>query len=488
MATTPTVAAVLRIRPFRRLWLVLAVSSTGDWLGLLATSTFAAARFTGPTAQGAAFGGVMAVRLLPALLLGPVAGVLADRFDRRHTMIVCDLLRFLLFASIPAVGLLVADAGAVVAWAAIATFGIEALAMVWSPARDAAVPTLVPREALEAANRLSLATTYGVTPVVSALAMAGLYGLPDRFDPVTVALLLNSATFLANAGVLAVGVRELSGRGPRPGHPGVRRELGEAWRYVRRTPSVRGLVTGILVAFAGAGAVIGAAQRYARTLGDGDVVFALLFAALFAGMALGVGGGPLVVHALSRRRWFALSIVLAGFSVAVLAVVPDLGSAVAACVGTGAGAGMTFLVGWTLLGSEVGDDLRGRVFGFVEAGGRVALLVSIALASVLVGLRAVPQGIPAARVVLLGAGGAVLAAGWVGLRRIDDRPGTPVLRDLLRAFRKRSDESPRIPGRTTPSAGRSVNVPSDPGTPRSDVAGARPEAMEGDSPADRYRP
>ena len=65
---------VLRIRPFRRLWLVLAVSSVGDWLGLLATSTFAAGRFSGPVAQGAAFGGVIAVRLLPALVLGPLAG------------------------------------------------------------------------------------------------------------------------------------------------------------------------------------------------------------------------------------------------------------------------------------------------------------------------------------------------------------------------------------------------------------------------------
>jgi len=127
----------------------------------------------GPVAQGTAFGGVSAVRLLPALVLGPLAGLLADRFGRRHTMIGCDLLRFALFASIPAAGLVVADRGAVVGWAAVATFLIEALAMVWSPARDAAIPTLVPREQLEAANRLSLATTYGVTPVVAALAMAG---------------------------------------------------------------------------------------------------------------------------------------------------------------------------------------------------------------------------------------------------------------------------------------------------------------------------
>ena len=99
---------ILRIRPFRRLWIVLGVASLGDWLGLLATAVFAQAQVTGAAAQGAAFGGVIAVRLLPALVLGPVAGVLADRFDRRATMVVCDLIRFVLFASIPAAALVTA--------------------------------------------------------------------------------------------------------------------------------------------------------------------------------------------------------------------------------------------------------------------------------------------------------------------------------------------------------------------------------------------
>src|SRR5215211_1919887 len=98
------IRAVLRIRPFRRLWLVLGLSSLGDWLGLLATVLFASAQVTGSAQQGLAFGGVVVMRLLPAMLLGPLAGAFADRFDRRFTMAVCDLLRFLLFASIPLAG------------------------------------------------------------------------------------------------------------------------------------------------------------------------------------------------------------------------------------------------------------------------------------------------------------------------------------------------------------------------------------------------
>jgi dTMP kinase len=126
--------AILRIRPFRRLWAVLGLSSLGDWLGLLATSTFAADHVSGSAAKGAAFGSVIAVRLLPALVLGPLAGVLADRFDRRYTMVVCDLTRFVLFASIPAAGLVTHDPKLIVGWAAIATFVIETVAMLWMPA------------------------------------------------------------------------------------------------------------------------------------------------------------------------------------------------------------------------------------------------------------------------------------------------------------------------------------------------------------------
>src|SRR6185437_6706501 len=145
----------------------------GDWLGLLATSNFAAQQVSNSAAQGIAFGSVIAVRLLPALILGPVAGVFADRFDRRYTMVVCDLIRFVFFASIPAATLVTSNGGLVVTWAAIATFIIETTAMVWTPAKEAAVPNLIPRARLETANQLTLATTYGLTPVAAALVLIG---------------------------------------------------------------------------------------------------------------------------------------------------------------------------------------------------------------------------------------------------------------------------------------------------------------------------
>ena len=102
--TAHRVRSVLAIPAFRRLWLVTAVSATFDWLSLLALSALATQLATGYQSQSFALGGVVATKLLPALVLGPLAGALADKFDRRRVMVICDLLRCGLFLSIPLVG------------------------------------------------------------------------------------------------------------------------------------------------------------------------------------------------------------------------------------------------------------------------------------------------------------------------------------------------------------------------------------------------
>ena len=268
---------------------MLGLSSLGDWLGLLATSNFAAQQVSNSAAQGIAFGSVIAVRLLPALILGPVAGVFADRFDRRYTMVICDLIRFVFFASIPAATLLTSNGGLVVTWAAIATFVIETTAMVWTPAKEASVPNLIPRARLETANQLTLATTYGLTPVASALVLIGFSsaveavsgaGRPSWTNPTNLALYFNALTFLATAITVFFGIKEISGRSSAPAErkPGLLHEFVEGWKFVGGTPLVRGLVLGIFGAFAAGGVVVGTAKFYAISLSGGDSAFYLLFA------------------------------------------------------------------------------------------------------------------------------------------------------------------------------------------------------------------
>lgn len=449
--------AILHIRPFRRLWIVLGIASLGDWLGLLATSIFAAQQVQNPTAKGVAFGGVIAVRLLPALLLGPIAGVLADRFDRRYTMVVCDLIRFVLFASIPLAALVTHNSAVVIGWTAIATFLVESVTMAWLPAKDASVPNLLPKGRLETANQLTLATTYGITPVAAALLLAGLTkGLASVYastgqsflDPTAFSLYFLAFTRLATAFVVFFGIKEISGRSsrhPDEASPSVFREFVDGWAYVGKTPLVRGLVVGILAAFAGGGMVVGSAQFYAKSLGGGESTFYVLFAMIFVGLAIGISAGPRLIGALSRRRWFGLSIVLAGSSVALMAFAWHLSVAVLCVLLVGIAAGMAFLSGTTLLGGEVADAMRGRVFGFVNMATRVVLMLAISLSSVLVGLgseRVVSLGsvsvtISTTRVLLLVAGGVGVLAGIGAFRQMDDKPGVPVFADLLGSLRGR---------------------------------------------------
>ncbi|WP_084556805.1 MFS transporter [Hamadaea tsunoensis] len=447
--------AAVGIRPFRRLWLVLGLSSLGDWLGLLAGAAFASAQVSAPAAQGAAFGTVIAVQLLPALILGPVAGVAADRLDRRMTMAAMDAARFLLFLSIPVGGLVLGSPEMVVAWTAVALFLAQTAALVWTPAKEAAVPNLLPHGLLETANRLTLVTTYGLTPVAAALVFAAISRLPQwgRVTPAHLALAFDALTFLASAAVVYLGIPEISGRVGRPdGAPtGLVRQLAEGARFITGTPLARGLVIGVLGAFAGAGVVIGTARFYAASLGGGDATFGVLFAALFAGFGVGTLAGPGVVGRLSRRRWFGLSIILAGAAVAGLAFAPRLAIAAGCAVVVGAGAGMAFLSGITLLGGEVDDAVRGRVFAFLQTAVRVTLLLTVAACGVIVGVGAsrrlhvgpIDLHVSASRVMLAIAGVAGVAIGVLALRQIDDRPGVPVLADLARSVLRLPDRSDR---------------------------------------------
>ncbi|QDY06109.1 dTMP kinase [Micromonospora sp. HM134] len=446
------------MRPFRRLWIVLGAASFGDWLGLLATSVFAAAQVSGSTAQGAVFGGVIAIRLLPALVLGPVAGVLADRFDRRWTMVICDLLRFLLFASIPLVALLGVRGGVVVTWAAVATFLIESITLLWIPAKEAAVPNLIPRARLETANQLTLITTYGLTPVAAAIALAvldrsvrGVTGgeMPSWAEPAQLALWFNALSRLATALVVAFGIKEISQaqareRGERA-EQGMFSQFTEGWKFIGQTPLVRGLVLGIFGAFAGGGIVIGTAKFFAASLGAGDAAFYMLFGAIFIGLAVGIGLGPMIVRDMSRRRWFGMSIVLASASVLVLAFAIHLSMAILGAIMVGAGAGMAFLAGTTLLGGEVADEVRGRVFAVVQIGTRLVLILAIALSSLLVGVGGSRQltiadlgiSVSSTRLLLLAAGLAGIFAGISAFGQMDDKKGVPVLADLWGSMRGR---------------------------------------------------
>jgi dTMP kinase len=440
---------VLRISTFRRLWIALSLSSLGDWLGLLATAALATALGgQGYADRSYAVAGVFVIRLVPAILLGPIAGVIADRFDRRWTMVVCDVLRFSLFVSIPIVRTLW--------WLYAASFFIECASMMWIPAKEATVPNLVPKQRLESANQLSLLTTYGTAPLAASLftllsLFSGLLGAGIPFfstNPVDLALYFDAATFLFSA-LTIFRLREITRiRRTRQAavgaQPTVLRTLIDGWAFVGKTPVVRGLITGMVGAFAAGGAVVGLAPIYVQDLGAGNAAYGVLFGTVFTGLAVGMFIGPRTLKGFSRHRLFGLSICGASVSVALVALVQNIVLAVIFTFVLGAFAGVGWVTGYTLLGLEVSDEMRGRTFAFVQSLVRIVLILVLAVAPVIAGAFGRHELELTDDVSLTYNGSAItfFIAGLLGtivgvasFRQMDDRPGVSLLADVVSALR-----------------------------------------------------
>lgn len=442
--TAHRVRSVLAIPAFRRLWLVTAVSATGDWLSLLALSALATQLATGYQAQSFALGGVVATKLLPALVLGPLAGALADKFDRRRVMVVCDLLRCTLFLSIPLVGSLW--------WLLVATLLIEICALFWIPAKDASVPNLLRRpDQVETANQLALVMTYGVA-VGTASGLFTVVSWLGRFLPgptpeistAYIALVGNGLAYLLTAATVWFRIPEISGRARqrREAGPGLAALLRDGARFVTATPLIRGLVVGIVGAVAAGGVVIGSATLYAASLGGGQTAYGILFASIFVGLALGMGAAPRLARRLPYNRLFGTAIVGAGCALVLVALAPHLAVAIAVVGLVGGFAGITFLTGLTIIGAQVADEVRGRVVAFVQSIVRLTLLGSMALVPLLVGLvsaRVVvvagyPFHVDGTRIVMLAGGFVAAVVGMLAYRQMDDRRIEPLLPDLLAAL------------------------------------------------------
>ena len=450
-------SGVLSIRPFRRLWIALSLSSLGDWLSLLALTALA---YTlaghGQAAQSAAVGGVWLTSLLPALVLGPLAGAVADRFDRRMNMIVGDVLRAVLYLSIPLDLHLHFVNG--LTWIYIVQFLASCASLFWTPAKDATVPNLVPADKLEQANQFSLFTTYGTAPIAGLV--FGLLELISRAlssshyfntDQVNLALYFNAATFVVSA-LTIFSLREIPRRGEISA-PSVAKTIVEGWRYIGQTQVVRGIVIGMVGAFAAAGVVVGLGQVYVTdTLNGGHAGWGVVFAAIFVGLAVGMFLGVRILHGFSRRRLFGLSIAFAAIPLALIALIPSLAVVTILVVLLGASAGVAYVTGYTIVGSEVDDQTRGRTFAFLQSAMRVILFTVIAVAPFIAaaftaGVRSlsgsstvkignIAYGGIGDNIVLLLAAVVAVLLGWVSYRQMDDRAGVPLLTDLSSAFRR----------------------------------------------------
>ena len=445
---------MLSIKPFRRLWIALSLSSLGDWLSILALTVLAPSLTHGSdVAKSSAVGGVWLVTLLPALLLGPVAGAVADRLDRRMTMIVGDVVRGVLFLSIPLFPNLT--------WIFVAKFLAGVASQFWNPAAAASIPNLVPKDKLERANQLSQLMTYGTAPLaagifaVLSLIAAGLSHVAPVFktNNVDLALYFNGASYFVSA-VTVYFLRQISKRRSSGdiSVPSTAKAIWEGWQFIRNTPVVRGLVVGMLGAFSAAGVIVGLGYTYiTQTLHGGPAGWGLVFAAIFIGMAFGMAFGTRPFGDFSRRRLFGLSLTASAVPLALIGLVPNLIFVVFMVFLVGMLAGIAYPTGFTIVGLEVDDETRGRVFAFFQSTIQVILLMVIALVPFIAGgftaiIKAV-TGSPDVQVghleytsagqnaVLLLAAVIVAFVGIKSYRDMDDRKGVPLREDLAAALR-----------------------------------------------------
>ena len=201
---------------------------------------------------------VMSARIAPGFFLAPAAGVLVDRWDRKKVMVVCDLGRALTLACLPFITHV---------WhLLLASLLLEVFTLLWSPAKEASVPNLVPSDRLTSANSLSLVAAYGTFPVASLL-FAGLEKIGDhmahlsglsmfRFGQAgSMAVYVDVLTFVASALFISTLLLPPSRRSQHAelgvDFNGPFRELREGWRFMFTDRVVRAvmlaLATGLIV-------------------------------------------------------------------------------------------------------------------------------------------------------------------------------------------------------------------------------------------------
>ena len=370
---------VLRLRNFRRLWIGMSVSSLGDWIGLFALLSMTNRLSPGNTL---AVAGLMIFRVLPAFLVGPIAGVLLDRIDRRKAMIAADIMRACMIALVP-------FSQNIPTLYAI-TFFLEVATLVWMPAKDALVPNLVPKRLLLATNSLSLFTTYGVFPL-GAIAFTGLVGVSEflgthvgplrslGLNQENLALWIDTATFIASALIVSrVSVPQVP-REQRPVRLGVLwEELVEGLRYLRERGEVARVMRSIAISLAGGAVVFSLGAPYSTDVLDAG---AKGFGGIVATLGTGMGVGVLILGFIGDRLpkgWLASgAAIFAGLMLLGAGVTTQLAVALVVAGLFGAGAGVAYASLFALLQEMVDDQLRGRVFSSVQVVIRISLFVSL---------------------------------------------------------------------------------------------------------------
>ncbi len=364
--------SVIGSRAYFPLWLGQLASNFGDTLHYIALVVLVF-QLTG---RGLAVAGLVAAEVVPVLILGPIAGVIIDRFSRKSVLIGADLFRAVLALS------LLWPQGA---WHAyLVAAGMAAGNTFFNPTVQAVIPELTSEEQRLAANSVGWSTGRLVQILASAV-VGGLIALVGTGP----AFALNAATFVFSAAMIASlripahagQVGAAAKRGLMSYFADARAGLAYALRdrFVSRLLLVQGLAS--LATGATGAMLVVLAERH---LGLPPAGFALLITAIGFGALL----GPLIPNALASdyrdARWLFVPYVIRGIGDVLLAVFTPLPIALALLFIYGLNTSTGMVVFNSTVQGAVPDTVRGRVFTLLDVTWNAMRLVSLTLGGVVV--------------------------------------------------------------------------------------------------------
>jgi MFS family permease len=411
--TTNGLQAVLGLRDFRQLWIGQIFSQLADkfyivlmvfliaqvWVGDSAGSNPALAEAAAAMrldlesrAQVITLlaTGIYVANTIPAVLLGTVAGVWADRWPKRTVMVASNGLRALLVLLAP-LCLLPGPEWLGLSWGywglVLMTLLESVLTQFFAPAEQAAIPLLVPAPLLLAANSLYQATSMAATIVGFALGdpiLRLLRGLLARLDIAGGEFVLLPLCY--GLAALALSRMQISEAAQGRRQESVWQEIGEGLAVLRSRPSVRSAMAQLVLLYSLLAALYVLAISLASLIpGLGPTQFGTLLAMCGLGLALGavvvaqLGGG------LNRRRLAAAGLGTMAWSLVLLGQLRgNLVLTLVLCGVLGVGAALLAIPAQTTIQEDTPEAMRGKVFGLQNNLINVALSLPLVLAGTVV--------------------------------------------------------------------------------------------------------
>lgn len=364
---------------WRYLWFGQIVSLLGDWFNLIASASLLAKL----TESGIALGALFVIRMLAPFLVSPFAGVLTDRYNRKHILIGCDIARVLVVAGF----LFVREPSD--AWLLYALTAIQlAIGGVFFTARRSITPDIVPEHALGAANAVGSAT-WSVMLAFGAAAgglVSGTLGIYPAFA-------IDSATFVLSALLIAK-----VGYAPSPGIDADDRSLTaglrqyvDGFRYLRRAPDILAIAThksslSLFLSMMLEIVQVRISQEIFPIGKEGGIALGLMYAI----SGVGSGLGPIAARAFTGDRRQAMQVaIFFGYLIGIggFWIISTLHSFPVVLLGgliRSFGTGIVWVFSTTLLLQLVPNEVRGRTFSIEHAGFTLFGAIASAAAGLLI--------------------------------------------------------------------------------------------------------